>query len=67
MLLMLGDDTCTVVKFLLMALRWPLTVASARGGYFRNCALVMDGNVVKYPASMAVASVCNGGENINAW
>ena len=47
MLLMLGDGTWTVVKFFLMARRWPLTVASERGGYFRNCAEVMDGKVVK--------------------
>ena len=66
-LLMLGDGTCTVVKFFLIALRWPLTVASEWGGYFRNCAVVKEGNVVNYPASMAVANVCSGGENIDAW
>ena len=46
-LLMLGDGILTVVKFFLMALRWPLTVASARGGYLRNWAEVIDGKVVK--------------------
>ena len=46
-LLMLGEGTCTVEIFFLMARRCPLTVASALGGYLRSWAAVMDGNVVK--------------------
>ena len=66
-LLILGDGACTYLSPFLIARRWPLTVASARGGYLRSCAEEIEGKVVRYPASMASPNVCSVGENIDAW
>ena len=45
------------MNLFLMSLRRPFTVTTERGGYFRNCHDVIIGNLVRYPASIDVASV----------
>ena len=50
-----------------MDLRRPFTVASEQGGYFRTCCNVIIGNVVRYPASITLASVWRLGKNREAW
>ena len=42
-------------------------MARRDGGYLFSCLTVKEGNVVRYPAEMALASVGRVGENRDAW
>ena len=48
-------------------LTWPLWVAPRDGGYLFTCLTVKAGNVVRYPAEIAFASVARVGEKREAW
>ena len=55
-LLILGDGIWAYLISFLMVLRWPFTVASEQGGYFRTCCNVILVNLVRYPASIDLAN-----------
>lgn len=67
MLLTRGEGTRTCWSPLRCARIWPLTVASDRGGNWRSCLTVNEGNVVRYPAWSALARVSRVGEKRDAW
>ena len=50
-----------------LALRWPSTVALAKGAYFWSCVDVNAGKVARYPMLMACWSVTSGGDPMAAW
>ena len=55
----LGLVDCIFARFACM---WPLMVGTRFGGQRRSCLVVMLGNVVRYPALIALASVLSVGE-----
>jgi hypothetical protein len=62
-----GERACVVREFICTLSKWPWCMATEAGGYFLTDADARTGQVVKWPASMAVYRVERAGEEKIAW